>query len=51
MSKNYLELQQYFPELFETKDSPFDNQTLDDVKEFEDSLQIKFHFDEEKQTV
>ncbi|MDB5054493.1 MAG: hypothetical protein JWM44_2543 [Bacilli bacterium] len=51
MSKNYLELQKYFPELFEKKENLSPTLISAPVKDFKDELIINFEFKEEKQTV
>ena len=51
MSKNYLELKSYFPELFEKTESSL-NPVPSEIKEdFDASLQFKPGFEEEEQTV
>jgi hypothetical protein len=51
MSKNYLELQKYFPDFFEKKEdlsSTFISAPLEDSK---DEIQINYQFNELKQIV
>jgi hypothetical protein len=52
MSKNYLELQKYFPDLFEKKEnlSPTLISAPVEDEDFKDELLINFQFKEDKQT-
>jgi hypothetical protein len=51
MSKNYLELSNYFPELFEKTESSFNAVPSEIEEEFEANLQFKTGVEEEEQTV
>jgi hypothetical protein len=51
MSKNYLELHQFFPELFEYMESPFDAISDEAVEVNDGNLQFKDGLNEEEQPV
>jgi hypothetical protein len=51
VSKNYLELQHYFPELIEKTESSLNATPTENTEEFNAELQFKPGFEEEEQTV
>jgi hypothetical protein len=51
MSKNYLELRNYFPELFKETEGNFNPLSNEMDKEYEADLQFKPAIEEEEQTV
>jgi hypothetical protein len=51
MSKNYLELKSYFPELFEKTDSSLNPVPIEINEDFDANLQFKPELEEEEQTV
>jgi hypothetical protein len=51
MSKNYLELKSYFPELFEKTESSFNPVPSEIEEDFDANLQFKPGFEEEEQTI
>jgi hypothetical protein len=51
MSKNYLELHQFFPDLFEHLESPFNAITDETLEANDGNLQIKVGIEEEEQPV
>jgi hypothetical protein len=51
MSKNYLELNKYFPELFETNENLSPSSISEPVEDFKDDLQINYQLEEEKERV
>jgi hypothetical protein len=51
MSKNYLELHQFFPELFEHKESSFDAISDETVEDNDGNQQFKAGLDEDEQPV